>query len=81
MIHFNSQHGLIIVRVTLVGPTGQRDTRLALDTGATSTIISKEVLVVIGYDPDALPHTIRMTTGRADWQGADAQYLSSGKAT
>ena len=63
MTPFNPQHGLIVVRVTLFGPSGNRGARLALDTGASSTLVSKEILVAIGYDPDALPKTVNFTTG------------------
>jgi len=63
MISFNAQHGLIIVHVTLYGPTGDTQAFLALGTGATSTVVSKEILVSVGYAPDAQPKTVRMTTG------------------
>ena len=60
---FNPQHGLIIIVVRLFGPAGEYGARLALDTGASSTVISKEILVTIGYNPDALPKTVNFTTG------------------
>ena len=63
MINFNPQQGLIIVNVRLFGPSGEYGARLALDTGASSTVISKEILVTIGYFPDALPQTVNFTTG------------------
>ncbi len=63
MTVFNAQHGLIIVRVTLSGPIGKRTIRLALDTGASSTLVSKEILVAIGYNPDNLPKSVNFTTG------------------
>ncbi len=63
MTLFNAQQGLIIVRVTLSGPAGKRTTRLALDTGASSTLVSKEILIAIGYDPDILPKSVNFTTG------------------
>jgi predicted aspartyl protease len=62
-VPFNSQHGLIIVRSRLWGPTGQTDVRLALDTGATSTVLRPSILVSIGYDPAAAPARLQMTTG------------------
>lgn len=62
-VPFNSQHGLIIVRARLSGPTGNTDVRLALDTGATSTLLRTSVLVSIGYDPAAAPDRVQMTTG------------------
>jgi predicted aspartyl protease len=60
---FNPINGLVIIRVRLAGPAGETIARLALDTGASSTVVSKELLVLIGYDPDALPHTVQFTTG------------------
>ena len=63
MTHFNPQHGLIVVTVRLFGHSGEYGARLALDTGASSTVISKEILITIGYDPDALPKTVNFTTG------------------
>jgi len=44
-------------------PAGEYGARLALDTGASSTVISKEILLTIGYDPNALPKTVKFTTG------------------
>ena len=63
MTPFNPQRGLIVVRVTLFGPLGNRAARLALDTGASSTLVSKQILTAIGYNPDALPKTVTFTTG------------------
>ena len=63
MTHFNSQHGLIIVKARLFGPTGESEARLALDTGASSSLVSTEILELIGYRPDALPKSVSFTTG------------------
>src|SRR5262249_16622491 len=63
MTPFNAQQGLIIIRTRLFGPSGDAMARLALDTGASSTLISKDLLILIGYDPDALPQTVHFTTG------------------
>lgn len=60
---FNLQPGLIILVVRLFGPAGEYGARLALDTGASSTVVSKEILVTIGYNPDALPKAVNFTTG------------------
>jgi predicted aspartyl protease len=60
---FNPQDHLIGLIVRLIGPSGDYYARLALDTGASSTLVSKEILVLIGYDPDALPRTVNFTTG------------------
>jgi predicted aspartyl protease len=60
---FNPSRGLIILTVRLFGPGGDRGVRLALDTGASSTIMSTEILTLVGYEPSAVPRTVRMTTG------------------
>jgi predicted aspartyl protease len=60
---FDSQQGLIIVRAELWGPAGSIVLRLALDTGATSTVVNIGMLVTIGYDPALAPDRIQVTTG------------------
>jgi predicted aspartyl protease len=54
---------LIVVPVRLTGPTGDVIVRLALDTGATITMINGEALVLIGYDPATSSKRLRVTTG------------------
>ena len=51
---FDPDRGLIVVRAELWGPSGSGVLQLALDTGATSTLINVGMLVAIGYDPDRL---------------------------
>jgi predicted aspartyl protease len=63
MTPFNPQHGLIVIYVTLFNADKNRTVRLALDTGASSTLVSKEVLIALGYDLDVLPKTASFTTG------------------
>ena len=60
---FDPKQGLVIVYAELEGPTGKVILRLALDTGATSTLINAGVLVSIGYDPVNSPERIQVTTG------------------
>jgi hypothetical protein len=60
---FAPQEGLIIVPTRVFGPAGDAIVRLALDTGATSTLINTEVLVVLGYDPAAALDRPQITTG------------------
>ena len=60
---FDPQEGLIVVRAELTGPTGSALLRLALDTGATWTLINVAVLVSIGYDPALMPERLQVTTG------------------
>ena len=60
---FNPHEGLIIVQARLWGPTGDTQARLALDTGATRTIVNAAILVSIGYDPAVVLGRVPMTTG------------------
>jgi predicted aspartyl protease len=60
---FDPQERLIVVPVRLSGPVGDTIVRLALDTGATSTLVNTEVVVLLGYDPATAPDRIQVTTG------------------
>jgi Aspartyl protease len=55
--------GLIIVPAELWGPTGSIVLRLALDTGATNTLVNIGLLVALGYDPALATERIQITTG------------------
>jgi hypothetical protein len=56
---FNRRDRLIMVGAEIEGPDGRRMVRLALDTGATCTVIRAPRLQAVGYDPavpfDRLP--------------------------
>jgi len=60
--HFDPEKGLIVLRARLWGPSGDARVRLALDTGATSTIVSTPILVALGYDPVSSQERMRVTT-------------------
>jgi hypothetical protein len=60
---FDPSEGLVIVPTRLWGATGDTVVRLALDTGATLSLVSWEVMVLIGYDPAIVPDRIQITTG------------------
>ena len=60
---FEPQQGLIIVRAELWGPSGSVVLRLALDIGATGTVVNVGLLVAVGYDPALAPDRIQVTTG------------------
>lgn len=60
---FDPHKGLIIVQVEVEGPTGVAVLRLALDTGATGTLINAGMLVSVGYDPALSPNRPQVTTG------------------
>ena len=52
-IAFNPAGSIIPVAVQLAGPGGIATATLVLDTGATWTIIARDVALRLGYDPDA----------------------------
>jgi len=60
---FDPKEGLIVVPTRLRGPSGDTVVRLALDTGATGSVVSSDVVVLLGYDPATAPERVRMTTG------------------
>ena len=60
---FDPQIGLIVIPVRLYGPTGDTIARLALDTGATGTVVNWDLAVLLGYDPAIVPDRVQMTTG------------------
>jgi predicted aspartyl protease len=60
---FDPYQGLIIVRAELWGASGKGILSLALDTGATSTLVNQSRLMQLGYDPSAVPDRLQITTG------------------
>jgi predicted aspartyl protease len=60
---FDAKQGLVIISARLWGPTGDAVARLALDTGATGTLVRTAILVSLGLDPAAAPERIQVTTG------------------
>jgi hypothetical protein len=60
---FDARRGLVIVRAELFGPTGSIVLRLALDTGATGTMVNIGPLATVGYDPSLTPERVQVTTG------------------
>ncbi len=62
-LSFNPKEGLIVVPTRLWGSTGDTVVRLALDTGATGSVVNWDVVVFLGYDPAVVPERIPMTTG------------------
>ena len=60
---FNAHQGLIIVQAELTGPVGNAVLRLALDTGATITLINVDILIAIGYDLVITSNLMEVTTG------------------
>ena len=49
-VFFNPLESFLPVTVRLFGPTSDARVRLALDTGATQSMISREIATFVGYD-------------------------------
>jgi predicted aspartyl protease len=60
---FNARSGLIIAHAELFGPSGSIVLRLALDTGATATMVNVGPLTAVGYDPSLVVGRVQVTTG------------------
>jgi predicted aspartyl protease len=60
---FNPERGLVVVHTEVFGPSGSIILRLALDTGATGTMINVAPLTAVGYDPSLVPDRVQVTTG------------------
>ncbi len=60
---FDPTQGLIIIPTRLHGLGRDMIVRLALDTGATSSMINWDIGVLLGYDPASSKERIQVTTG------------------
>ena len=60
---FDPKSGLIIATAKITGPEKDIVIRLALDTGATSTLINKNILFACGYKANDFIAKTRVTTG------------------
>ena len=62
-VPFDAQRGLIVIPTRLWGPDGDIVLRLALDTGATRTLVNWDPIMSIGYDPAGVHPRLEVTTG------------------
>jgi predicted aspartyl protease len=60
---FDSKAGIVLVKTKLYGPRGDAIVNLALDTGATWTLVSWETAVQLDYDPASVHERTPVTTG------------------
>jgi predicted aspartyl protease len=60
---FNSDRGLVRVIADIFGPSGSISAMLALDTGATGTVLNDAVVTAAGYNIAAASKRVRITTG------------------
>ena len=62
-ITFDPTQGLIVIPTRLHGLHIDTIVRLALDTGATGSMVNWDVAVLLGYDPASAEERIQVTTG------------------
>ena len=62
-LSFNPTGNLIVASVRLFGPARDVRARLILDTGATRTMVSREIAVDLGYDLAAAGERSQVITG------------------
>lgn len=62
-ITFDATQGLIVIPTRLHGFQIDTIVRLALDTGATGSMINWDVAMLLGYDPASAKERIQVTTG------------------
>ncbi len=62
-LSFDPKVGLIVVPVRLWGLERDTIAHLALDTGATGSLVNWDIAVLLGYDPAASRERVRVTTG------------------
>ena len=60
---FDATRGVVVVPAELFGPAGSVVLHLAVDTGATQTMINVGLLAFAGYDPSLVPDRVQVTTG------------------
>lgn len=66
--HSTSPPTLLLVYAILTGPKGRTMLRLALDTGASYTMLPPEKLALVGYAPHAATKTIEiLTASGTEW--------------
>src|SRR5262245_66385947 len=62
-VAFDPRDDLIVIPTRIAGPKGEADLRLALDTGASVSAVSRELLMSVGYQPSKAKKIIEVTTG------------------
>ena len=59
---FNPWQGLIVIPAEIHGPSAKGIARLAVDTGATNTLVNGDFLTGLGFDPSQPAGHAQMTT-------------------
>ncbi|MFQ5708841.1 MAG: retroviral-like aspartic protease family protein [bacterium] len=63
LVSFDPEEDLIYLSAKIFGPFGSTNTRLALDTGATVTMIGSNILEGLGYNLKASTKKVSIVTG------------------
>lgn len=61
---WNLWRRLIIVRAVITGPTGEFNAQMAVDTGASATLVEERVLRSIGYVPSESDDQVEVVDAR-----------------
>ncbi|MGH7214350.1 MAG: retroviral-like aspartic protease family protein, partial [Tepidisphaeraceae bacterium] len=64
---FDLIQGLVVIQARISGPRRRGTARLAIDTGATRTIISPVLLTEVGYDVVGAEETTITTGSGVEW--------------
>ncbi len=80
---FDPASGLVVVRARLFGPTGDAVVDLALDSGATTSLINWPTALALGYDPGTSLRRIEITTasGRRELKVEHEGAAGAGEGT
>ena len=62
-VSFDAAEGLVKTQVRLASPSVETAVILALDTGAEMTLVNRDVLEYLGYDPLVASEHVQITTG------------------
>ena len=62
-IAFDPEREMVVLRVRIWGPSGETDAELALDTGASSTLIAPGILATVGCEASDADLRVQVTTG------------------
>ena len=65
-IFFNPLGSFLPVNVRLFGPARDARARLALDTGATQSMVSREIATFVGYDLNTDGRTMKLITASGE---------------
>lgn len=63
IVSFDPDRPVIVLEAEIYGPAGSVQALLALDTGATTTVVSNWLLTAIGYDLSLVQQRITIITG------------------